>query len=83
MDNQVLHITRNAVRDLLSRQRAYTLHKPGRRHFPRNRIYVGSIDKQWQADLSDMVGLQRDNNGNEYILTVINVFSKFAWSVPL
>ena len=28
-----------------------------------------------------MVGLQRDINGNRYILTVINVFLKYAWSV--
>ena len=83
VEDQVPHITRNAVREFLSRQRAYTLYKPARRHFPRNRIYVGSIDKQWQADLADMVGLQRDNNGNRYILTVIDVFSKFAWSVPV
>ena len=82
VEDQVPHITRNAVRDFLSRQRAYTLHKPARRHFPRIRIYVGSIDKQWQADLAVMVGL-RDNNGNRYILTVIDVFSKYAWSVPV
>ena len=83
VEDQVPHITRNAVRDFLSRQRAYTLHKPARRHFPRNRIYVGSIDKQWQAYLADMVGLQSDNNGNRYILTVIDLFSKYAWSVPV
>ena len=77
------HVTRNPVRDYLSHQRAYTLHKPTRRHFPRNHIYVGKIDKQWQADLADMVGLQRDNGGNRYILTVIDVFSKFAWGVPV
>ena len=81
--DQVPDITRNAVRDFLSRQRAYTLHKPARRHFPRNRIYVGSIDKQWQSDLADMVELQRENNGNPYILTVIDVFSKYAWSMPV
>ena len=79
----VPHITRNAVCIFLSQQRAYTLHEPARRHFARNRIYVGKIDKQWQADLADMVGLQRKNNGNRYILTVIDVFSKFAWSVPV
>ena len=53
------HITRNAVCNFLLQQRPYTLHKPARRHFVRNRIYVGKIDKQWQADLADMVGLQR------------------------
>ena len=60
VEDQVPHITRNAVCDFLSRQRAYTLNKPARLHFARNRIYVNSIDKQWQADLADMVGLQRE-----------------------
>ena len=30
-----------------------------------------------------MVGLKRDNNGNRYILTVMDVFSKYAWSVAV
>ena len=57
MKDHVPHITRNAVRDCLSRQLAYSLDKPAKRHFPRNRIHVGSIDKQWQADFADMVRL--------------------------
>ena len=80
---QVACISRNAVDNFVSRQRAYTLNTPARRHCCRNRIYVGSIDKEWQADLADMVGLQRENGGNRYILTVINVLSKFAWSEPI
>ena len=28
------------------------------------------------------MGLQRENNGNRYILTVIDVFSNYAWSLP-
>ena len=55
--DQIPPITRNAVREFLSRQQAYTLHRPARRHFPCIRIYVGSIDKQLQANLADMVGL--------------------------
>jgi hypothetical protein len=30
-----------------------------------------------------MVGLTRDNGGNRYILTVIDIFSKYAWAVPV
>ena len=80
---QVPNITRDVVLNFLSQQRAYTLHKPARRHFSRNRIYVGSIDKQWQADLADIIGLQRENGGNRYIFTVIDIFSKFAWAEPV
>ena len=83
VEHQVPHITPNAVSQILSLQRAFTLNKPARRHFARNRIYVGSIDKQWKADLADMVELIRDKGGNRYILTIIDAFSKFAWVVPV
>ena len=41
------------------------------------------IDEQWQADLAE-VGLIADKNqGQRYILTVIDIFSRFAWARPL
>lgn len=61
---------------------AYTLHKPARRIFTRNRVVVGSIDQQWQIDLMDMQKLAKENKGYKYILTVIDVFSKYAWAIP-
>ena len=59
-------------------EQAYTLHKPARRHYKRNPIYVSKIDTQMQADLADTQALARQNNGMRYLLTVIDVFSKFA-----
>jgi len=35
------------------------------------------------ADLVDMSRLKRYNDGHTFILTVIDVFSKKAWYVPL
>ena len=43
--------------------RAYTLHNPVRRAFRRRRILVGGIDHQWQADLTDVQRLKKDNDG--------------------
>ena len=83
LEERVPNVSREAVKKFLSSQRAYTLHRPARRHFPRNRIFVSGIDRQWQADLADMVGLTRDNSGHRYILTVIDVFSKYAWAEPV
>ena len=40
-----------------------------------------SIDAQWQAELADMQGLARQNDNMRYILTVSDVFSKFACAV--
>ena len=76
-------VDRQAVVDFLRGEQAYTLHKPARRHYKRNHIYVSGIDAQWQADLADMQGLARKNDGMRYLLTVIDVFSKFAWVVPV
>ena len=34
-------------------------------------------------DLVDMQKLSRWNKGNKYLLTVIDVLSKYAWAVPI
>ena len=72
---KVPNVNRQMVVDFLRGEQAYTLHKPARRHYTRNHIYVGGIDVQWQADLADMQGLALQNDGMRYLLTVIDVFS--------
>src|SRR5882757_5791252 len=76
-------ITLKQVKQWLSGQFTYTLHKPVRRTFKRNPIVVESIDQQWEADLVDMQEYKRVNKGFNYILTVIDVMSKYAWIEPL
>ena len=44
---------------------------------------MNSIDEIWAADLIDMQAFAKDNNGIKYLLTVIDIFSKFVWIVPL
>ena len=44
---------------------------------------MNSIDKNWADDLIDMQAFSKDNNGIKYLLTVIDIFSKFVWIVPL
>ena len=41
------------------------------------------MDEIWSADLVFMDKLLKWKNGFKYILTVIDVFSKFAWAIPL
>ena len=59
------------------------MHKPVRRKFPRRKVEVYSVDDIWGADLVDMQEWSRVNKGYKYMLNVIDVFSKYAWSVPL
>ena len=47
-------ITRADVDRWFEDQRPYTVHKPVRLRFKRNKTIVKSIDDQWQADLCDM-----------------------------
>ena len=44
---------------------------------------MNSIDEIWAADLIDMEAFSKDNNEIKYLLTVIEIFSKFVWIVPL
>jgi transposase InsO family protein len=76
-------ITQEQVKRFLVDQHSYSLHKPARRNFKRNKTYVAGIDRQWQADLADMQDASKDNDGFRYLLTVVDVFSKFAWVIPI
>ena len=67
------------VKAYLAGNDAYTLHKQVRNRFPRNRIIVTTIDEQWEIDLVDMTILNEFNNNYKFMLTCIDIFSKFAW----
>src|SRR5258705_1246474 len=76
-------VSKAAFSEWLEAQRPYTLHKPARKNFRRNRIVVTTIDEQWQADLVDLQSLKKYNDGYAYLLTVIDCFSKYAWVAPM
>ena len=71
------------VEEYLRSVQAYTLHKPARHRFTRNHTYVAGIDAEWQTVLVDMQGIARQNGEMRYFLTVIDGFSKFAWTIPV
>ena len=76
-------IKKSSIKIWLEKQPTYTLHKPARRRYSRNKIIVSGIDEQFQADLVDLQSLQEHNDGFKYLLTCIDVFSKMAWAIPL
>ena len=61
-------------------QLANELHKPIIRKFAKRRVYSTFKDNIWGVDLADMQLLSRYNKGIRY---VIDIFSKYAWVVPL
>ena len=67
----------------LSEQLAYSLNKPRRRKFPTRPYRTGGINDTWQMDLMEMIPFSSINSGYKYILTCIDVFSRFARALPL
>ena len=77
------HIPLKKAQRVLERDLAYTLHKPRRRRFPTLPVIVGGLDDQWVADLVEVQPLAKYNRGIRYLLTVLDVLSKYAWVKPL
>ena len=46
-------------------------------------VIVGGLDDQWVADLVEVQPLAKYNRGLRYLLTVVDVLSKYAWVQPL
>ena len=68
---------------VLAHELGYTLHKPARRRFPTLKVLVFGPDEQWATDLVDVQKLKKFNKGVNYLLTVVDVFSKVAWVIPM
>ena len=51
--------------------------------FKKRKIYAVFKGNIWDADLADMQLLSRYNKGIRFLLCVIDIFSKYAWVVPL
>ena len=66
-----------------SQQLAEELHKPITRNFRKRRVISYGVDKIWAADLVEMLQYSKWNKGIKYLLTVVDVFSKYGWIVPL
>ncbi|XP_074099280.1 uncharacterized protein LOC141527612 [Cotesia typhae] len=67
----------------LNKMIAEELHKPARRNYKRRHVDIRGLDETWQADLVEMIPYATVNNGYKYLLTIIDIFSKYAWAVPI
>ena len=75
-------ITHNEIKQWAENNLSYSLHKPSRSNFKRNNIYAPEIDSLWEADLAFVQDVAKENDGVNYLLFVIDVFSKFLWVRP-
>ena len=68
---------------ILNQQSANELHQPIMRKFKRRNVYSSYKDNIWGVDLVDMKLICNYNKGIKCLLCVINLFSRYAWVVPL
>ena len=61
----------------------YTLHKPVYQSFQTCLVVVYAIDELWQLDLVDLSKLARENGGYKFILSIVDVLSKYGWFLRL
>ena len=64
-------------------QLANELHKQIIRKFKRWKVHLSFRDNIWGVDLAGMQSLSKQNKGIKYLLGAIDLFSKYAWIVPL
>ena len=68
---------------MVTHQLAEELHKPIIRKFKKRTVYSRSKDNIWGADLADLQLISKFNKGFIFLLCVIDIFSKYAWVIPL
>ena len=77
-------ISKSDVEKYLLSQDVYTLHKVARKKLRNQpKVHVTSANFQWSIDIVVMQHLKKENSGFAFILTVIDVFSKFGYAEPL
>ena len=73
----------NTKLTLQNQQLAEELHKPIIKKFEKRKVHAAFKDNIWSADLADMQLLSRYSKGIRFLLCVIDIFSKYAWVIPL
>ena len=59
------------------------LHKPIIKKINKRKVYSQFKDNTWGVDLADMQSLSRKNKGIKYLLCAIDLYSKYAFVIPL
>ena len=64
-------------------QLAEGLYKPIIRTFKKRKVYSAFKDNIWAANLADMPLISKFNKGFKFLLCIIDIYSKYAWFLPL
>ena len=62
---------------------AEEIHKPARKKFERRKVISFNVDDIWGVDLVDMRSLKRYNDDFSYLVTIIDIYSRYAFAFPI
>ena len=74
---------RSGITNGSNSQLANELHKPIIKKFKKRKVYSSFRGNIWGVDLVDMQSLSKCNKGIKYLLCATDLFSKYAWVIPL
>ena len=77
------NVSRKSVKDWLKSQDTYTRYKPVIRKHKYRKTFVNKLADQMQLDLVDMGKYGSKNKGYRWILTAIEILSRYAFAVPV
>ena len=62
---------------------AQEVHRQSRKPKEYRKVEVRDVNDIWSMDLVEMQTFEKENTGYRYLLTCIDVFSRYAWVEPL
>lgn len=76
-------VKRSEINNYLKKDDAYTLHRPIQKSKKWRRVYAKHINYLYQIDLSDLSSMVEHNDGQKWILNIIDCFSKKCWAIAM
>ena len=73
----------SAINSISNQQLADEFHKAINKKFKRRKFYFSFKENIWGADLADIPLISKYKKEIKFLLFVIDIFSKYAWVVPL
>ena len=78
-----INVSRKFVREWLTTQDTFTMFKPIVRKHKFRKTFVRNLGDQLQMDLVDMKKYKNKNKGYYWILTAVEILSRFAFAIPV
>jgi len=79
-----INLTRKQVRDMIYSLPTYQINEPVVRKKKHMKQILARAPKwEFQSDLIDLSKYKNYNRGYKYILTVIDIYSRYGWIIPL